>query len=124
MKPPRYVLISPLLMLSVMAVALIACLPGCGGDSSSTASVAGSKSVSIENYAFAPADLTVAKGTAVEFSNEDSTNHTATATDSSVLDTGTIPPGKSKTVTFETPGTIQYFCAFHPFMKGTIEVTG
>jgi plastocyanin len=127
MKPPRYVLVSPFLMLSLMAVALLAGLAGCGsgGDSTaSTAAASGPKAVSIKGYAFTPTDLTVAKGTTVKFSNGDSTNHTATATDSSALDTGTIAPGKSKSVTLETPGTIQYFCAFHPFMKGTITVTG
>ncbi|HEY5054218.1 MAG TPA: cupredoxin domain-containing protein [Solirubrobacterales bacterium] len=128
MKPPRYVLISPVLMLSLMALALFAGLAGCGssggGSTSASSTAAGPKAVTIKNYAFAPADLTVAKGATVKFSNDDSTNHTATATDSSALDTGTIAPGKSKTVSFETPGTFQYFCAFHPFMKGTITVTG
>jgi plastocyanin len=84
----------------------------------------GTETVSIKDYAYAPVDLTVAKGTTVEFSNEDSTSHTATATDAGALDTGTIAPGKSKTVSFETPGTFRYFCAFHPFMKGTVPVTG
>ena len=124
MKPPRYILVSPFLMLSLMALALIAGVSGCGGssDGSSTSSPGGAEAVSIEDFAYSPADLTVAKGAAVKFSNGDSTNHTATATDASALDTGTIAPGKSKTVTFETPGTFQYFCAFHPFMKGTIVV--
>ena len=126
MKPPRYVLVSPFLMLSLMALALIAGVSGCGGgsDASSTSSPGGAKAVSIKNFAYAPADLTVAKGATVKFTNGDSTNHTATATDASALDTGTIAPGKSKTVSFETPGTFQYFCSFHPFMKGTITVTG
>lgn len=124
MKPPRYVLISPVLMLSLMVLTLFAGLTGCGGSSSTSTPTGSTESVSIEEYAFTPADLTIAKGTTVKFSNGDSTNHTATATDSSVLDTGTIAPGKSKTVSFERPGTFQYFCAFHPFMKGTITVSG
>jgi plastocyanin len=125
MKPPRYVLVSPVLMLSLMALALIAGISGCGGSGGdgSTAGSASAKAVSIENFAYSPANLTVAKGTSVKFTNGDATNHTATATDASALDTGTIAPGKSKTATFETPGTYQYFCSFHPFMKGTITVT-
>jgi len=126
MKPPRYVLISPALMLSVMALALIAGVSGCGGSGSdgSTAGSGSPKAIEIKDYAYSPADLSVAKGTTVTFSNGDSTNHTATATDATALDTGTIAPGKSKAVTLETAGTFQYFCAFHPFMKGKITVTG
>lgn len=126
MKPPRYVLISPALMLSLMALALFVGLSGCGrsGSDNSTSASTGAKTVSIEDYLYAPADLTVAKGARVKFSNGDSTNHTATGDDAAALDTGTIAPGKSKTVVLEAPGTYRYFCSFHPFMKGTITVTG
>jgi len=48
-------------------------------------------------------------------------NHTATASDGS-FDTGTIAPGGSGSVTFNTPGTYSYFCAIHPDMTGTITV--
>jgi plastocyanin len=109
---------------------LIVVLAGCGSSGSSSSSESstsaggggGSKAVSIKNFAYAPADLTVAKGTTVSFANGDSTNHTATATDASVFDTGTIAPGKTKTVTLDKSGTFAFFCSFHPFMKGTITV--
>ena len=35
---------------------------------------------------------------------------------------GTIPPGGSFTYTFTTPGTYEYYCQFHPWMKGTVTV--
>ncbi len=105
-------------------------LAGCGNSSSGSSSSestgagggGGPKAVSIKNFAYAPADLTVAKGTTVKFTNGDSTNHTATATDASVLDTGTIASGKTKSVTLDKSGTFAFFCSFHPFMKGTITV--
>ena len=78
--------------------------------------------MTIADFAFAPPGLTVAKGTTVEFTNEDETSHTATAKGSGAFDTGTIKPGKSAEVTLEKTGTFAYYCAFHPFMKGTITV--
>ncbi len=98
-------------------------LAGCGGASSTAAGPgAAAKTVAIANFAYAPPDLTVAKGTTIDFTNEDSTSHTATTKSSGVFDTGTIKPGKSASVTLEKTGSFAYFCQFHPFMKGTITV--
>ena len=124
---------------SVMA--LLLAVAGCGGGgygsnggSSSAAtsnttpaasSNAGSPmAVQIKGFAFGPQTLTVKSGSKVTFSNEDSTNHTATATGGGSFDTGTIAPGASKTVTLDSPGTFAYVCSFHPFMHGTVRVTG
>jgi plastocyanin len=110
----------------VAAVALAGC--GGGGDASTTAGdtaaaqSGGAQTVQIKGFAYAPADLTVAKGTTVEFSNEDGSPHTATSEDSGAFDTGTIKPGKSAELNLEEPGTFAYYCQFHPFMKGTITV--
>jgi len=79
-------------------------------------------SVSIKDFAYAPAALTVAEGTRVAFSNHDSTNHTATEGGTGGFDTGTIAPGKTKTITLSTPGSFSYVCSFHPFMHGTLTV--
>jgi plastocyanin len=106
----------------VVAVALTGC--GGGGYASTTPAQSGSgaQSVEIKDFAYAPADLTVAGGTTVEFPNEDSTPHTATSKSSGAFDTGTIQPGKSAELTFDEAGTFAYYCQFHPFMKGTITV--
>ena len=76
----------------------------------------------IVDFAYAPPDLTVAGGTTVKFSNEDSTAHTATSKQAGVFDSGTIKPGKSGEITLDKAGTYAYYCVFHPFMKGTITV--
>jgi plastocyanin len=34
------------------------------------------------------------------------------------------PPPASNSVRFDTPGTYQFYCLIHPFMHGTITVTG
>lgn len=115
-----------LLLASVAALALAGC--GGGGDSSGGASAAsapvgsGGSAVKIAGYAFHPGTISVPAGTTVVFSNEDETAHTATAKGSGAFETGAIQPGKSAEVTLEEPGTYDYYCAFHPFMKGKIEV--
>ena len=78
--------------------------------------------MTIEDFAFGPAELSVAAGTTVTFVNNDTAPHTATADDDS-WDTGEIAPGASATVTFDEPGTYTYHCDFHPNMTATITVT-
>ena len=39
-----------------------------------------------------------------------------------MLQSGAIKPGESFTQTFDKAGTFEYFCEFHPNMKGTIVV--
>ena len=48
--------------------------------------------------------------------------HTATATDRAALQSGTLNQGDSFTQQFDTAGTYEYFCEFHPNMHGEIVV--
>jgi plastocyanin len=131
--PPRVIGPAAALIAVVATVGLAGC--GGGGSSGTTAGTtaaqssaeggaqsSGAQTVEIKGFAFHPADLTVARGTAVEFPNEDSSPHTVTAKSSEAFDSGTIQPGKSAELTFAQPGTFAYYCQFHPFMKGTITV--
>ena len=115
------------LLLAAVAVALVGCGSSGGTGSSSSSSPSGTanaapKAVTIKDYTFKPAKITVPEGTTVDFSNEDSTAHTATSTESGVFESGAIQPGKSGSITLKKAGTFTYYCAFHPFMKGTIVV--
>jgi plastocyanin len=76
--------------------------------------------LTIANYAFAPARLTVRAGTRITVTNHDQTAHTATA--SPGFDSGTLKPGRSAQFTLTKPGTYTYICQFHAFMTGTITV--
>jgi plastocyanin len=76
--------------------------------------------VAIQGFAFDPATLEVATGTEVTWTNEDPEAHTVTAEDES-FDSGAIDPGKTFSVTLED-GSVAYFCAIHPGMKGTVKV--
>jgi len=121
----------PLLLPAMIGVLVLA---GCGGGGDGTGSSTGAErgagggsasKVEIANFMYAPASVEVAMGGSITWTNSDSSPHTATAQgDRGVLDTGTLKQGDSKTITFTSPGTYRYQCLFHPFMHGTVTVTG
>lgn len=79
--------------------------------------------VHIENFLFSPLTVTIAVGDTVTWHNHDATPHTATRTTTpGAFDTGAIDPGESRSITFTTEGTYDYFCKFHPNMRGTVRV--
>ena len=77
--------------------------------------------VTIKDFKFSPASITVHVGDTITWTNQDIAPHTATASDGS-FDTGTINKGKSGSATFSKAGTIPYICSIHPNMKGTVVV--
>jgi plastocyanin len=95
-----------------------------GSSSSSQASSSTSNSVTIENFAFSPASITVKAGTTVTWTNKDSATHTVTETDSQTgPNSGDLATGKSYSFKFDTAGTYKYHCSIHPDMTGTVTVT-
>ncbi|MDQ2653379.1 MAG: cupredoxin family copper-binding protein [Chloroflexota bacterium] len=78
--------------------------------------------VDIKDLAFTPAQITVPVGGTVTWTNDDTVPHTATAKDRALLQSGTLEAGAQFSQTFDTPGTIDYFCEFHANMKGEIIV--
>ena len=85
------------------------------------AHAAASGSVTISDFKFTPATITVNVGDTVTWTNNGPTPHSATAKDGS-FDTGIMDKGKSGSATFNNAGTIPYICTPHPFMKGTVIV--
>jgi plastocyanin len=83
---------------------------------------AGEVSVSIENFAFNPADIQATVGQTITFTNGDSAPHTATLDDDS-CGTPNIATGESDGLLFTEAGTYPFHCAIHPNMKGTITVS-
>jgi plastocyanin len=88
------------------------------GTDASAESVA----VEIKDFAFNPPEITVPVGGSVTWTNGDGTPHTATGLDRDALQSGAIAPGESFTQAFDAAGTLEYFCEFHPNMKGSIVV--
>jgi plastocyanin len=81
----------------------------------------GSSAVTIQNFAFNPASLTVAVGTTVTWTNQDSAGHTVTADDGS-FGSDTLASGATFTQTFSKAGTVAYHCNIHKTMTATIVV--
>ena len=77
--------------------------------------------VSIANFAFAPAEISVAAGQAVTWTNDDAAPHGLAYKDGAP---GTNPllPGASFSRTYDKPGTYDYICAVHPYMSGKVVV--
>jgi LPXTG-motif cell wall-anchored protein len=82
---------------------------------------AATASVTISDFKFTPATVTVNEGDTVTWTNDGPTVHTATAEDGS-FDTGILEKGESGSATFTQPGTINYICSPHPYMKGKVVV--
>ena len=78
-------------------------------------------SVDIVDFSFGSGSVTITAGGTVTWTNSDAAPHTATG-DGASFDTGTIDPGGSASITFDTPGTYTYFCSIHPDMTGTVVV--
>ncbi len=94
-------------------VLLLACLPAL--------SCAASVLVAIKGMDFHPSTVTVAPGTTVIWTNDDSFPHSTTS-DTKVWDSGLLDPGNSYSHTFDKTGAYSYHCAIHSFMTGAVVV--
>jgi plastocyanin len=77
--------------------------------------------VTIENFNFTPATITVSVGATVTWVNDDDVPHTVTASDKS-YSSQSIDSNAQFSHTFTAPGTYSYFCAIHPFMTAKVVV--
>lgn len=102
--------------MSTSVLALVLALAS--GEASTSDATA---TVHIKNFAFVPAKLTVPAGSVVRFVNDDSEAHTVTAENRS-FDSSGLDSGSAWAYRFAKPGSFAYFCALHPYMKGTIVV--
>ena len=77
--------------------------------------------VEIRDFAFQPAQIEIAVGTTVTWTNNDTVPHTSTATDGT-WDSGNLDQRQSYSHTFDEAGTHDYVCLYHPNMRGTVVV--
>ena len=77
--------------------------------------------IAIDNFTFAPGDITVPAGTKVTWVNHDDIPHTVVA--AGKFKSGALDTNDDFSHTFDQPGTYEYFCSLHPKMTGKIVVT-
>jgi len=83
----------------------------------------GAKSeVKIDNFSFAPGDITVAKGTTVNWVNRDDIPHTVVSEDKTTFRSKPLDTDDRFSYTFSKEGTYTYFCSIHPKMTGKVVV--
>jgi plastocyanin len=87
----------------------------------SAAAAAKTVRVVVDNVEFSPVEINAAVGDTIEWVNRDFLAHTATAKDGKweVV----LPAGVTKQLPLKEAGTLEYYCKYHPNMKGTITVT-
>jgi len=76
--------------------------------------------ISIDNFTFAPAELTVKVGTTVTWTNHDDIPHTVVS--AGKFRSKTLDTDDSFSFTFTAAGDYKYFCSLHPHMTGMIKV--
>jgi plastocyanin len=86
------------------------------------AAPATANTVSIQNFAFSPAAVTVRVGTTVTWTNKDADAHTVTSSDGQ-LHSPVLQTGATFSHTFAQAGSYHYLCTIHPFMTAVVTVT-
>lgn len=80
-------------------------------------------SVDIFDNGFTLANLTIAKGTTVTWTDTGQRPHTVTSADGTFGSDGALTSGKTYAHTFDSAGTFAYICTIHSDMHGSVTVT-
>jgi plastocyanin len=78
--------------------------------------------LSIDNFTFTPATLTVKAGTTVTWTNKDDIPHAIASATNTFAKSKALDTDDTFSFTFTAPGTYKYFCYLHPRMVGSIVV--
>lgn len=120
------------LVLEILLVAVVGQIArgqGMQGPTHNMASPGGAQSkmnpqpsrVTIKDFLFGPATVTVPTGTKVTWVNKDEEPHKVVSVDEIFKSTAIDTDGEFSFV-FNKPGTYKYFCSVHPRMVGTVVV--
>jgi len=106
---------------------LVMVLPAASAKSEVMVSIPSGAGLAASAPGYAPGTITVVIGVnnTVTWTNNDSAHHTVTTTSAPTggdFDSGNMNGGVACTHTFTVPGSYQYDCTYHSWMKGTIVV--
>ena len=88
---------------------------------STQAAAAATIQASIDNFSFAPKQLTVKAGTTVVWTNKDDIPHTVTS-DNNVFSSPLMDTNATFKYTFTKPGKFPFHCKLHAMMTDIVEV--
>jgi plastocyanin len=89
----------------------------------STGALAATQVIHQQGRAFSSESITVKKGEAVTFLNDDTVPHNVmSASKGNEFNLGSLPPGSTTDVVFKDAGDVQVICAIHPRMKMAVTV--
>ena len=130
--------VASVLAVAVIAVGIVGSVvwarndPSSAADPSTTADAAapgastiatGDQVISIKDFSFNPASVSIKVGDSVTWTNADGAAHSIQSGNDAFDSPDKIAPATSFSFTFATVGTFTYICGIHPYMKGTIVVT-
>jgi len=79
--------------------------------------------ITIENFRYSPAEITVPAGSVVRWVNKDDVPHTATAKGKEpAFDSKSLDTDDGFSFEFKKPGVFNYYCKVHPHMTGKVIV--
>ncbi|SAK48794.1 blue (type1) copper domain-containing protein [Caballeronia catudaia] len=93
----------------------------CAQEPPQQVAAANAPTITIDNFAFNQAAITVPAGTKVTWVNRDDMLHTVTD-EGKTFKSDPLDSGESYSHVFDKPGTYKYFCSLHPHMTGTVVV--
>jgi plastocyanin len=105
----------------IVTAVVLASFAGVGSAVACSPPAPRAHTVEIRNFAFAPAEVTVAPGDTVVWTNGDFVPHTATGRNDR-WDSRAISANGSWRYVAPAPGRYEYYCVFHPGMTAVVIV--
>ncbi len=117
------VFVGAIVVLAVAVLAGLALSSGSGNDEDATPTVIDELAVTIEiiGFQYRPPNLSVPVGATVTWVNLDVAPHDSKARDG-MWETDLLQRDEESVVTFDEPGTWEYYCTIHPYMTATLTV--
>ncbi len=120
---PLAVFVGAIVVLAVGVLAGLALSSGSGSDEDATPTVLDDLAVTIEisGFRYQLPNLSVPVGATVTWVNRDTAPHDSEARDKTWR-TSLLQRDEESVITFDEPGTWEYYCTIHPFMTATLTV--
>jgi plastocyanin len=106
-------------LVAVLAISFVFGSGATANGASADKQAASEAVVTIDNFTFTPADITVQAGTTVRWTNRDDIPHSVVS-DDKVFKSKALDTDEQFSYTFNKPGTYRYFCGLHPKMTAKV----